>query len=67
MYDYDKIDPGNAFRIVVSIAKYTVVNEYGLVHMEDQEYDVWFDSNKAYTMTGFVDDMATNIIWGNSQ
>lgn len=28
MYDYVKIDPSSAFRIVVSAAKYTLVNSY---------------------------------------
>ena len=62
-----RIDPGNAFRIHVSVDKYTLVNDYGVVDLDAQEHDLWFDSSNVYTLNGFVDDMASKIIWGRSQ
>ena len=32
-----RIDPGNAFRIHVSVAKYTTNVDYGSIEMDDQE------------------------------
>ena len=31
VYDYVRIDPDNTLRIVVSVPKYTLVNEYGVL------------------------------------
>lgn len=34
---YVRIEPGNAFKLVVSIAKYKVDLEYGLMDVEEQK------------------------------
>jgi len=62
-----RIDPDNAFRIHVSVDKYTLANDYGVVDLDAQEHDLWFDSSNVYTLNSFVDDMASKIIWGRSQ
>ena len=41
--DSVKIDPGNAFRLVVKVSKFVADGEYGLVEMADQEHEIWFD------------------------
>jgi hypothetical protein len=38
VYIHARIDPGNAFRVVLKVAKYTANVEYGLVEMVDQEH-----------------------------
>jgi hypothetical protein len=57
-----RIDPGNAFRIHVSVDKYTLVNNYGVLDLDAQEHDLWFDSSDVYTLNCFIDDMASKII-----
>jgi hypothetical protein len=59
---YVKIDPSNAFRLVLQIAKYTADVEYGLVEMADQEHELWLDRSIGYSLTQFYDDVATKII-----
>ena len=66
MYDFVRIDPRNAFRIHTNVAKYTLVNGYGVFDIEVQEHDLWFDSYNVYTLSRFLDDMASKIIWGSS-
>ena len=42
---YDaRIDPGNAFRLVVKISPYVADGEYGLVEMAEQHHDIWLIS-----------------------
>ena len=53
-----RIDPGYAFRIHVSVDKYTLVNDCGVLDIEAQEHDLWFDRSNVYTLNGFIDDMA---------
>jgi hypothetical protein len=67
VYDFVRIDPCNAFRIHVSVAKYTLVNGYGVLDIEVQEHDLWFDSCNVYTLSRFLDDMASKIILGSNQ
>jgi len=62
-----RIDPGNAFRIHVSVAKYTANVDYGFVEMDDQEHDVWIDLTSHYSLSKFVNEMAEKIIWGSGQ
>ena len=62
-----RIDPGNAFRLVVKVAKFVADGEYGLVEMADQQHNIWLDRTMDYTLSKFHDDMATKIIWGPSQ
>jgi hypothetical protein len=38
-----------------------------VLDIEAQEHDLWFDSSNVYTLNGFIDDMATKIIWGPGQ
>ena len=38
-----RIEPGNVFRLVLKIAKYTADVEYGQVEMVDQEHELWLD------------------------
>ena len=60
---YDaKIDPGNAFRLVVKVAKFVADGEYGLVEMAEQQHDLWLDRNCQYSMAQFQEDLATKII-----
>ena len=65
--DSVRIDPGNAFRLVVKVSKFVADGEYGLVEMADQEHEIWFDRTVDYTLSKFYDAMATKIIWGPSQ
>ena len=38
-----RIDPGNAFRLVVKVYKYVANGEYGQVEMSPQEHELWLD------------------------
>ena len=68
VYINARIEPGNAFRLVVKIVKYTAVLEYdGLVEIVDQEHELWLDRSVGYSLAQFHDKMATKIIWGPSQ
>ena len=58
LYVIVRIDLGNAFRIHVRVDKYTLVNDYGVLDIEAQEHDLWFDTSNVYTLNGFIDDMA---------
>ena len=62
-----RIDPGNTFRIHVSVAKYTANVDYGSVEMDDQEHDVWIDLTSHCSLSKFVNEMAGKIIWGSGQ
>ena len=62
-----RIDPGNAFRLVVKVGKYVADGEYGLVEMVEQEHELWLDRTRQYILEKFYDEMATKIIWGPSQ
>jgi len=62
-----RIDLGNAFRIHVSVAKYTTNVDYGSVEMDDQEHDVWIDLTSHCSLSKFVNEMAGKIIWGSGQ
>jgi len=62
-----RIDPSNAFRIHVSVAKYTANVDYGSVEMDDQEHDVWIDLTSHCSLSKFVNEMARKIIWGSGQ
>ena len=62
---YVRIDPGNAFRLVVKVSNYVVNREYGLVEMAEQEHELWLDRTEQYTLEKFHNDMSTKIIWGH--
>ena len=63
-----RIDPGNAFRIHVCVDKYTATGDYDdSVEMVQQEHDVWFDLSTQCSLSKFVEEMRTNIIWGRDQ
>jgi hypothetical protein len=62
-----RIEPSNAFRLVLKIAKYTADVEYGLVEMVDQEHELWLDRSLGYSLAQFHEDVATKIIWGPNQ
>ena len=62
-----RIDPGNAFRLVLKVGKYTTDVEYGLVEMVAQEHELWLDRSSGYSLSQFYDDVATKIIWGRGQ
>jgi hypothetical protein len=65
---YVRVDPGNAFRIVVNVDKYKANAEYGMeVDMDEQEHVVWFDKSSGYNLARFEADMASKIYWGSSQ
>ena len=38
-----RIDPGNAFRLIVKVAKFVADGEYGLVEMAEQQHEIWVD------------------------
>jgi hypothetical protein len=38
-----RIDPSNAFRIVVNVDKYKANAEYAMVDMDEQQHVIWFD------------------------
>ena len=67
VYPDARIDPGNAFRLVVKVAKFVADGEYGLVDMAEQQHDLWLDRNCKYSLAQFHDELATKIIWGPSQ
>ncbi|KAJ1261025.1 hypothetical protein BS78_10G276500 [Paspalum vaginatum] len=62
-----RIDPGNAFRLVVNCGSYSANLDYGVLEMSDQEHDLWINCNNGYNLDKFTDDMATLMIWGSSQ
>ena len=62
-----RIDPGNAFRLVVKVAKFIADGEYGVVDMAEQQHEIWMDRNCHYSLAQFHEDLATKIIWGPSQ
>ena len=65
---YDaRIDPGNAFRLVVKVSPYVANGEYGLVEMAEQHHDIWFDINSPYSLDQFTEELASKIMWGPSQ
>uniref|UniRef100_A0A0E0LKI9 Transposase MuDR plant domain-containing protein n=1 Tax=Oryza punctata TaxID=4537 RepID=A0A0E0LKI9_ORYPU len=61
------IGPGNAFRLIVRVAKYVANLEYGMLQMSDQEYDWWADSSSGYSLDQFHDELASKVIWERSQ
>ncbi|XP_052155403.1 uncharacterized protein LOC127773379 [Oryza glaberrima] len=61
------IDPGNALRFLVRVAKYVANLEYGMLPMSEQDYDWWVDISSGYNLDKFHDEMASKIIWGPSQ
>ncbi|BAF26099.1 Os10g0154200, partial [Oryza sativa Japonica Group] len=63
-FGYVRIDPGNAFRIVVKGAKYVADLEYEMLEMAEQRFDLWVDRCKGYSLANLRDDMASKIIWG---
>ena len=64
---YVRIDPSNAFRLVVKVDKYVADREYELVEMVEQEHELWLDRTGQYTLEKFHDKIATKIMWGPSQ
>jgi hypothetical protein len=64
VYIHVRIEPSNAFRLVLKVAKYTADVEYGLVEMADQEHELCLDRSIGYSLAQFHDDVATKIIWG---
>jgi len=67
VYIHARIEPDNAFRVVLKVAKYAVDGEYGLIEMAEQKHELWLDRSRGYSLSQFYDDMATKIIWGPSQ
>ena len=56
---YDaRIDPGNAFRLVVKVSPYVANGEYGLVEMAEQQHNIWFDRNSQYSLAQFSEELA---------
>ena len=65
--DSVRIDPGNAFRIVVKCARYKAIHYYGIIEMAEQWHDLWVDICIGYNLDSFVTDMASKIYWGTCQ
>ncbi|WVZ98256.1 hypothetical protein U9M48_043721 [Paspalum notatum var. saurae] len=61
------IDPGKAFRLIVSCATYKANLEYGFIDIAEQGHDFWVDLSSGYSLTKFAEDMAAVTIWGPSQ
>ena len=66
-HDCVRIDPGNAFRLVVKSEKFKTNLEYGLLDMGEMWHEWWVDLNSGYNLEKFMNDMASKIIWGPSQ
>ena len=66
-HDCVRIDPGNAFRLVVKSEKFKANLEYGLLDMGEMWHEWWVDLNSGYNLEKFMNDMASKIIWGPSQ
>jgi hypothetical protein len=62
-----RIEPWNAFRLVICCSKYTANLEHGMVEKDEQRHVLWFDVNHTYNLDKFVDDIASIIIWGSTQ
>jgi hypothetical protein len=58
---YFRIDPGNAFRIVVNVDKYKANAEYVMVDMDEQKHVIWFDKSSGYNLARFEADMTSKI------
>jgi hypothetical protein len=68
VYAYVKIDPGNAFKIVVKCEKFKAILEYAAVlDMDEQWHDLWIDRCSGHNIDAFVTNMASKIPWGPSQ
>lgn len=67
VYIHARIEPGNAFRVVLKVAKYATDAKYGLVEMAEQEHELWLDRSREYSLAQFYDDVASKNIWGLSQ
>ncbi|KAJ1266874.1 hypothetical protein BS78_07G013100, partial [Paspalum vaginatum] len=61
------IDPGKAFRLIVSCASYKANLEYGFVDIVEQAHDLWLDLSSGYSLAKFAEDMVAITIWGPSQ
>jgi hypothetical protein len=59
VYIHARIEPGNAFRVVLKCGKYTTDVEYGLIEMVEQEHELWLDRSSGYSLAQFYDDVAT--------
>ena len=57
-----RIDPGNAFRLVVKVSKYVADGEYGQVEMSPYEHELWLDRTVQFSLSKFHDEMASKII-----
>jgi len=57
-----RIDPGNAFRLVVKVSKYVADGEYSQVEMSPQEHELWLDKTVQFSLSKFHDEMASKII-----
>jgi hypothetical protein len=62
-----RIDPGSAFRLAVKVSAYIADGDFGLVHIDQQHHDIWFDRNNQYSLVDLHKDLAAKIIWGPSQ
>ena len=62
-HDCVRIDPGNAFRLVVKSEKFKANLEYGLLDMGEMWHEWWVDLNSGYNLEKFMNDMASKIIW----
>ncbi len=51
---YVRIDPGNALRFLVRVAKYVANLEYGMLPMSEQDYDWWVDISSGYNWINFM-------------
>jgi hypothetical protein len=54
VYIHARIQPSNAFRVVIKVAKYIADVEYGLVEMTKQEHELWLDRNIGYSLALFM-------------
>jgi hypothetical protein len=67
VYGDARIDPGSVFRLVVHVDSYDAEDDYGVVNMEEQQHDLWFDRNNQYSLAKFHEDLSTKMYWGPSQ
>jgi len=57
-----RIDPSNAFILVVKVSKYVADGEYVQVEMSSQEHKLWLDRTVQFSLSKFHDEMASKII-----
>lgn len=62
-----RIDPSNAFRLVVNSSQYTTILEYENLDIDAQNHVLWIDGSTVYNLDNFVEEMTGRIFLGPCQ